>query len=221
VPVIETPAHIAAARKAMREINAHFLTAVLEGRYLDTYLRAEGANAPEFTEADMKTIAAPLDFVGQNIYAPTYIRASDRNPAGYEVVPFPESYPRMVMPWLYVGAPIAYWSPRWMKEIWGVKAVYITENGCAALDRLTTEGEVLDTDRVAYLRQHFIAAQRAVSEGWPLRGYFAWSLLDNFEWCFGYTRRFGIVYVNYETQERTPKLSAEFYREVIRRHAVV
>ena len=127
----------------------------------------------------------------------------------------------MVMPWLYVGAPITYWAPRWLKEIWGVKAVYVTENGCAALDRLTTDGEVLDTDRVAYLRQHFIAAHRAVSEGWPLKGYFVWSLLDNFEWCFGYTRRFGIVYVNYETQARTPKLSAEFYREVIRRNAVV
>jgi len=72
-----------------------------------------------------------------------------------------------------------------------------------------------------YLRNHFIAAHRAVSEGWPLKGYFVWSLMDNFEWCWGYTKRFGIVYVNYTTLERTPKLSAKFYREVIAKNAVL
>lgn len=126
----------------------------------------------------------------------------------------------MEMPWLYLGPQIAYWGLRWANEIWGVQDVRITENGCAAEDKLTPDGEVYDTDRVMYLRNHFIAAHRAVSEGYPLKGYFVWSLMDNFEWCWGYTKRFGIVYVNYTTLERIPKLSAKFYREVIARNRV-
>ena len=124
-------------------------------------------------------------------------------------------------PWLYIGPQITYWGPRLLKEIWDVDRVYITENGCAADDRPDVDGEIYDTDRVMYLRNHFISAQRCVSEGWPLKGYFVWSLLDNFEWAYGYSRRFGVVYVNYRTLERTPKLSARFYREVIAAGAVV
>jgi len=220
VPVIETPEQVRATKKAMRELNAPFLTAVLEGHYHEAYLKAEGANAPEVREGDMAAIGGPLDFVGLNMYAPTYIRAADC-PSGFAVVPHPESYPRMELPWLYLGPQIAYWGPRWAKEIWDVDDVRITENGCASQDTLTPDNETYDTDRVMYLRNHFIAAHRAVSEGWPLKGYFVWSLMDNFEWCHGYTKRFGIVYVNYTTQERLPKLSAKFYREVIARNAVV
>lgn len=220
VPVIETPEHIKAAKKAMRQLNAPFLTAVLEGRYHDAYLKAEGANAPHVEDGDMEIIGSPLDFIGLNMYAPTYIRADD-GPSGFAVVPHPESYPRMEMPWLYLGPQIAYWGPRWLKEIWDVDDVRITENGCASQDRLAPNGEVYDTDRVMYLRNHFIAAHRAISEGWPLKGYFVWSLMDNFEWCWGYTKRFGIVYVNYSTLERIPKLSAKFYREVIKGNSVV
>jgi len=221
VPVIETPEHVAAARSAMRDLNAHFLTAVMEGKYSDAYLQREGANAPVFTDAEMKAIGAKLDFVGLNVYAPTYVMADASAPQGYKVVPHPESYPKLDMPWLFFGPQITYWAPRHMKEIWDVDAVYFTENGCAAQDKLTVDNKVLDTDRVLYLREHFIAAHRAVAEGWPLKGYFVWSLLDNFEWACGYTKRFGIVYVNYTTQERVPKLSAEFYREVIKQNRVM
>jgi len=220
VPVIETEEHIEATKKAMRRLNAQFLTAVLEGAYMDAYLEAEGDNAPVFTDEDMKIIASPVDFVGINMYRPNYIRATDDS-AGFELLPIPESYPRMNMPWLFIGPQIAYWMPRMLKEVWDVDAVYITENGCACKDRMTTDKEVNDTDRVMYLRNHFISLQRATSEGWPLKGYFAWSLLDNFEWAAGYNKRFGIIYVNYETLERTPKLSAKFYREVVARNAVV
>ena len=219
VPVIETEPHIAAARRAMRQVNAPFLTAVLEGKYTDEYLAAAGANAPEFTAADMRTIGGRLDFVGLNCYAPSYVRAAD-NQAGFAQVPHPKSYPHMASPWLFIGPQILYWAPRHLKEIWDVNNVMITENGCSADDRLA-DGHVYDTDRVMYLRNHFVQAHRAVSEGWPLTGYFLWSLMDNFEWTEGYTKRFGIYYVNFETQERTPKLSAEFYRETIARRAVV
>lgn len=220
VPVIETQEHIAAARKAQRELAAPFLTAVLEGKYLDTYLAAMGPDAPRYTAEDMKLIGTPLDFLGLNCYQPTWVRAEAASPAGFAVVEPPPSYPRMVSGWLYYGPQVLYWAPRHMGEIWGVKKVFITENGCSAADRRGSDGQIRDTDRVMFLRDYLIQAHRAVSEGWPLAGYFVWSLLDNFEWNAGYTERFGIVYVDFETQERVPKLSAEFYRETIARGAV-
>ena len=220
VPAIETDEHIAAARKAMRLENPYFLTAVLEGAYPETWLSSEGANAPEFTAEDMKLIGAPLDFVGINVYTPRFVRSAD-NAQGYAVIPKPTSYPRMDAAWICVGPQILYWTPRFLKEVWDQNAVYISENGCACQDRLTVDKEVLDIDRIFYLRAHFGQAQRATAEGWPLKGYFLWSLLDNFEWASGYTQRFGIVYTNYQTLERIPKLSAHYYREVVSRNAVV
>ena len=221
VPVIETPEHIEAAQKAFRIKNARFITALMEGRYLPEFLEEEGADAPAFSEADMRLIGEPIDFVGLNVYAPDYIRADPSAKDGFTSVPLPKSYPRMVPEWLFVGPSITYWGPRFVRELWGVESIYITENGCACDDRQEPDGDVWDTDRVMYLRQHFIAASRAVQEGIPLKGYFVWSLMDNFEWQKGYTERFGIVYVNYQTLKRTPKLSAKFYRETIARNTVV
>jgi beta-glucosidase len=221
VPVIESDAHILAARTAMRELNAPFLTAILEGKYTDHYLSTEGANAPVFTAEDLKTIAAPLDFVGLNCYGPTYVRADEREPLGFSPVPPPESYPHMESWWLLIGPEILYWAPRHLKEIWKVEHVVISENGCSSHDRPAADGKVYDSDRIMYLRNNLTHAQRAIEEGWPLKAYFCWSLLDNFEWTDGYTKRFGLFYVNFATQERTPKLSADFYREVIARNRVV
>jgi beta-glucosidase len=221
VPVIETPEHVEAARRAMRRINAPFLTAVMEGAYPAEYLQDEGANAPVFREAEMRAIGSPLDFVGLNMYAPTYIRAAPETPAGFVAVPHPASYPRMVPHWLFVGPQITYWGPRLVSDLWRPKAIYITENGCACEDRPAADGEIYDTDRVMYLRNHLVSLHRGVAEGLPVKGYFLWSLLDNFEWAEGYTQRFGITYVNYSTLERTPKLSAKYYREVMARGAVV
>ncbi|MGH8000388.1 MAG: family 1 glycosylhydrolase [Brasilonema sp.] len=99
--------------------------------------------------------------------------------------------------------------------------VFITENGCASQDEVNADGEVIDTDRIMYLRQYLKSAHRAVSEGYPLKGYFLWSLMDNFEWEWGYSRRFGIVYVDYKTQQRIPKASFEWYTECIRQNRVV
>jgi beta-glucosidase len=211
VPVMETPEHIAAARKAMRLVNAPFLTAIMEGRYAPEYLRQEGADAPRFTAEDMKAIGSRLDFVGLNVYAPTYVRAAANEP-GFVVVDDPPSAPRMDVEWLKVGPQIAYWAPRLLHELWRMPTV-ISENGCCCTDAVV-DGEVYDTDRVMYLREHFLQAQRAVSEGIPLKGYFVWSLLDNFEWAEGFAKRFGIVHVDYATQKRTPKLSATYFREV-------
>jgi beta-glucosidase len=220
VPVMETTEHIMAAQKAMREINAPFLTAVLEGKYLDSYLSSAGGDAPRFTSREMDSIGSPLDFVGLNIYTPTYICAAD-SPASYVQPARPSSAPRMASSWLYLGPEIGYWGPRIVAEVWKAKNIYITENGCSSDDRIAADGRIYDTDRIMYLRNHLTHAHRAVAEGWPLRGYFLWSLMDNFEWSDGYSKRFGIYYVDFRTQRRTPKLSAAWYREAIARNAVL
>ena len=220
VPVIEMEPHVEASAKATRVLNAPYLTVIMEGKYVDEYLQHEGANAPKFTPEDLKTIGSPLDFVGINIYTPVYIRASD-SPTGFTVVKNPSSYPHMASPWLNIGPEALYWGPRHLAQIWNVKEIYITENGCSSADVLTPDGHVWDTDRVMYLRNYLISLHRAATEGFPVRGYFVWSLMDNFEWADGYSLRFGIYYVDYQTQKRYPKLSAHFYKEVISRNAVV
>ena len=218
-PVIESTEHIEAAHKAMREENAMFLTVVQEGRYTDQYLKRLGASAPTFTAEEMKIIASPMDFVGINIYQPTFVRA-DHSEKGYALMPIPASYPHMLSPWITIGPEALYWAPKLVHELWNVKEMYITENGTSSSDQITPEGEVYDTDRVMYLRNYLTQLQRAVSEGVPVKGYFLWSILDNFEWADGYEKRFGIVYVDFATQKRTPKLSASFYKQVIQKNAV-
>lgn len=218
-PVIETPEHIKAARLAIREENASIFTVIQEGKYTDGYLKRLGAAAPKFTAEEMSAIGSPLDFAGLNVYTPSYVRASS-SARGYEMVPFPESYPHMNSPWLTIGPEALYWTPKLAAEVWKLKSIYITENGASATDTSTPEGEVLDIGRVMYLRSYLTQLQRAVAEGVPVRGYFLWSFLDNYEWSDGYQMRFGIHYVDFATQKRTPKLSAEFYREVIAHNSV-
>lgn len=219
VPVIETAAHVEAALRATRQENAKFLTAVMEGAYTDEYLGREGPAAPRVQPGDMKAIGSPLDFVGLNVYTPEYVRADD-SPAGYSIERRPSSYPRMASSWLYLGPEVIYWAVRNVTKLWKPQTIYITENGCSAADTLSAKGRVEDIDRVMYLRNHLVHLQRAVGEGYPVKGYFLWSLLDNFEWVDGYNNRFGIHYVDFKTQKRTPKLSAEWYREVIARNGV-
>ncbi|WP_213804397.1 GH1 family beta-glucosidase [Granulicella sp. dw_53] len=219
-PVFESTEHIAAARKAMREENAMFLTVVQEGRYTDLYLKRLGGDAPKFTAEEMNIIRSPMDFTGINIYQPAYVRA-DSSEQGYTIVPSPESYPHMFSPWLKVGPEGLYWAPKLVAELWKVKEIYITENGASSSDKIMPDGHIYDTDRVMFLRNYLTQLQRAVAEGVPVKGYFLWSLLDNFEWADGYDKRFGIIYVDFATQKRTPKLSADFYKQVIRQNAVV
>jgi beta-glucosidase len=220
LPAFDTPENIRAAELATREVNAPYLTAMLEGRYTDAYLAKAGADAPKFTPQDLEIIASPVDFVGLNVYSPgLYVLASEAAP-GYATVKIPASHPRMASEWLTVGPEALYWAPRHAAKLWNVKDIYITENGASAADQPEPDGMVYDVDRVMYLRNYLTHLQRAIAEGVPVRGYFLWSLLDNFEWADGYSTRFGLVHVDYATQKRTPKLSAAFYREVIARNAV-
>jgi len=136
VPVIESPVQVEAARRATREGNAPFLTAVMEGKYTDRYLEHAGPNAPKVEAGDMKIIGAPLDFVGLNVYTPEYVSA-DASPAGYSVLPRPTSSPRMASPWLFIGPEVLYWAVRNVSDIWKPPSLYITENGCSAADVVT------------------------------------------------------------------------------------
>jgi beta-glucosidase len=220
VPIIETPEHIRAAEIATREINAGLMTAMLEGRYTDYFLEQAGANAPDFTDEEMRIIGSPLDFVGINIYAADqFVQASDLAP-GYAVIPFAKSHPHAAA-WHRISPESMYWGTRHLQKIWQVPEIYITENGCAAADTVADDGAIYDSDRITFLRSYLTQLQRATAEGVPVRGYFLWSILDNFEWIAGYKNRYGLVHVDFTTQKRTPKLSAAFYREVIAQNRVV
>ena len=219
VPVIETPDDIAAAETATRELNAGYLTVVLEGRYTDAFLKAAGADAPKFTAEELRAIASPLDFVGINVYTAQYVRSIGARQA-FELLPFPKSHPRMASSWQFFAPEALYWAPRHLQKIWNVKDIYITENGCGTTDDAVVDGAIDDTDRVMFLRSYLANLQRATAEGVPVRGYFLWSLLDNFEWTSGYATRFGLIRVDFASQRRTPKLSAAYYAEVIKRNAL-
>ena len=219
IPVIETRENIKAAQRATRDGSAPFLTTLLEGKYPDSYLEREGANVPKAEPGDMQAIGSKLDFVGLNVYTADYVRA-DGSAQGYTIEARQTSYPHMASPWINIDPECVYWTIRNVSDLWHPPALFITENGCSADDVVTPDGRIEDTDRVMYLRNHITHLHRAAAEGYPVKGYFLWSLLDNFEWCDGYSKRFGIHFVDFKTQKRTPKLSAEWYREVISRNAL-
>jgi beta-glucosidase len=220
VPAIETPENIKAAEIATREANAGYLTVILEGKYTDAYLTAAGKNAPRFTEEDLEIISSPVDFVGINVYRPSaYVVASEQAP-GFRTIPFNKSHPRMLSSWHLLGPEVMYWAPRQVQSLWNATEIYITENGCGASDDISVDGIVDDSDRIMFLRNHLAHLHRATAEGVPVKGYFHWSLMDNFEWSDGFANRFGLIFVDYKTQTRTPKLSAAYFREAAAKNAV-
>jgi beta-glucosidase len=224
VPLNESPSHIEAAKKAFPYHcgNGGIIYPAITGEYSPLLLKQLGADAPEIQDSDLKIIHQPLDSLGLNIYTGTYIRASETD-QGCEWVDLPKNYPRLNMPWLQIVPESLYWGIRHVSETLNRPdlPIYITENGCAAQDDVNSNGEVIDLDRILYLRQYLQSVHRASSEGYPIRGYFLWSLMDNFEWSWGYDRRFGITHIDYRTQKRLPKSSYHWYTECIRQNRVV
>ena len=108
-----------------------------------------------------------------------------------------------------------------MQSLWKAKEIYITENGCAGEDVLADDGQVYDTERIMFMRAYLTQLQRATADGAPVKGYFHWSMMDNFEWTRGYGNRYGMVYVDFKTQKRTPKMSAHWFRETAKHNVVV
>ncbi len=196
--------------------NRLFLEPVLCRRYPQEILQLFSLFLPPIPPEDLDKIGAPIDFLGVNYYNRTVIRHDPDIPLlnfrnvelpGREYTSLWEIYPDGLYEVL-TRVWNDYHPPR----------LYVTENGAAMPDALDADGQVRDYRRARYLRDHLIACQRAIQDGAPLQGYFAWSLLDNFEWAYGYEMRFGLVYVDYATQRRIPKLSAHWYAQAARRN---
>jgi beta-glucosidase len=192
--------------------NRWFLDPLFGRGYPQDVLEHFAPAAPPVEAGDLEAIARPLDFLGLNYYTRFVVREGPpgelpvvvRNPGASETEMQWEIYPDGLYDALVR-----------VRDEYGPPPIYITENGAAFGDVRGHDGEVHDPERRAYLDEHIAAAGRAVEAGVPVAGYFVWSLLDNFEWAFGYSRRFGIVYIDYPTLERVPKASFHWYRDFI------
>lgn len=185
------------------------------GKYPEEGLKMYKEFLPEITETDMKLINQKIDFMGQNIYNGVEIAADENGNPQY--IERRAGYPRTSIGWP-VTPKCLRWGPRFLCERYNLP-LYITENGMAAHDTISLDGEVHDHNRTDFLNRYLIELEKAADDGAEISGYFLWSLMDNFEWGRGYFERFGIVYVDYETQERIPKDSAYWYKEWIEAHS--
>ncbi|MDR3146516.1 MAG: beta-glucosidase [Treponema sp.] len=161
---------------------------------------------------DLEIIAQPVDFIGVNYYNESPVAYDEKAPFAYSSKPSWQDTSEMGWPTVPQGLRRQL---VWIQEASGGIPMYITENGYAGDDRVDAEGRIHDRERIRYVRKHLEVCRDLIREGINLKGYYAWSFADNFEWSYGYTRRFGIVYVDYATQKRYPKDSAYFFRDVI------
>ena len=218
VPESESAADVDAAKRYTCGVrgenlwnNTWYADPIILGGYPEEGLRAYGAAAPKAAPGDMEMMKAPLDFYGVNIYNGTLLRAG----AGgrIEMLPRRPGYDKTQLDWPVEPESLRF-GPRWLHERYKLP-VYITENGLSAMDWVHLDGKVHDPQRIDFTTRYLRALRRGIEEGADVRGYFHWSLLDNFEWENGYRQRFGLIHVDYATQKRTPKDSFEWYRGVI------
>ncbi|HYO34162.1 MAG TPA: beta-glucosidase [Nocardioidaceae bacterium] len=239
-PATDSDGDLAAARHVDAIANGIFLEPILRGRY-PAHLLEETRHITDWSfihDGDLDIISAPIDVLGVNYYSPTRVVPAPIGQAGQGDDGKPDSGPEL-SPWpgtdraCSVQLPGPYTEMGWPIDPDGLTRLLtrlgrdypemplvITENGCAYADVVSADGKVHDSDRIDYLARHLAAAHAAIEAGVDLRGYYAWSLMDNFEWAYGYSKRFGIVYVDYETLDRIPKDSAHWYRDVITANAV-
>ena len=213
----ESAVDVAAARRADAYMNRQYLDPALLGSYPDEMREIFGDAWPEWPAEDFALIKQPLDFIGVNYYTRNVTEERLSYPLNAGAVKQPlgtytethwEVYPQGLSDTL-----------KWVKQRYGNIPMYITENGAAFFDPPVAEGgRIRDPLRIDYLQKHLSAVHDAIASGCDVRGYMVWSLLDNMEWSLGYSKRFGVVHVNYATQERTPKDSARWYSEVIASH---
>jgi beta-glucosidase len=211
----ENDADQQAASRLDAYFNRQFLDPVLLGRVPGELPEMFGTAWPAWTTDELQQINQPLDFVGINYYLRLVVRDDpSAGPARARAVR-QVNCPHTATDWEMYPQGLTD-TLQWVKSRYGDVPQYITENGAAFNDVLPPNGDVFDPQRVEYLQSHLLAARRAIHDGVDLRGYFVWSLLDNFEWQSGYSKRFGIVYVDFETLQRVPKAAARFYSDVIR-----
>ena len=232
-PQSSSPGDADAARRIDGLANRFFLDPVLLGQYPADVVRdlREVTDFDHVKDGDLATISTPLSVLGINYYsrhvvaAPVpdaepepYWRAPSSWPGSEDVRFVTRGFPVTDMNW-EIDAPGLVEILKWVHRDYPQLPLYVTENGSAFIDEVR-DGQVHDPDRLAYFDAHLRACHEAIEAGVPLRGYFAWSLMDNFEWAWGFTKRFGMVYVDYESQRRLPKSSARWYAEVIRRNGL-
>jgi beta-glucosidase len=220
-PASDSPEDLDATRRADAYMNRQYLDPVFRGHYPEEMREIFGEAWPEWSDDDMKLIKQPVDFLGINYYTRKVERYHpDILPLRTKHVPqqdhiqtethwevFPEALTKVLV---------------WVKDRYGSPPIYITENGAAFYDPPhTINGKIEDPLRVDYYRHHLRAAHDAMAQGVDLRGYYAWSLLDNYEWSLGYSKRFGIVHVDYASQQRTIKSSGRYYASVIASNGAV
>ncbi|CAH9417114.1 beta-glucosidase (EC [Streptomyces globisporus] len=216
-PASASEADLAAARRADGHINRWWLDPILGRGHPQDMVEEYGVELP-VQPGDLETIAAPLDWLGLNYYFRQIVTADPDGTAPHaRQVSVPGA--RLThMDWEVHAEGLEQLLLR-LTEEYGVQRIYVTENGSAYEDVVAADGSVHDPERVRYLEEHLAACARAVAKGAPLAGYFAWSLMDNFEWAYGYDKRFGLVHVDYATQRRTVKSSGLRYAELVREHA--
>jgi beta-glucosidase len=220
-PASDSPEDLAATRRAEAYMNRQFLDPAIHGRYPDEMREIFGEAWPDFPQSEIDQIRQPVDFLGINYYTRS-VTCDDPKALPVRAGRVRQKRHAYTETDWEVYPPGLTNTLTWVKENYGDVPLYVTENGAAFYDPPTVEGDELsDPLRVDYFRTHLRAAREAMRQGVDLRGYFAWSLLDNFEWSLGYSKRFGIVHVDFETQKRTPKASARYYSQVIRGGGVV
>ena len=196
--------------------NRWFEESIFKGRYPQDVLDLFGGHMPEGYEDDLALIAAPLDWVGSNYYTRSVIQPDAEEPhIGFRCVR--GGLMKTDMGWEIDPAGLGFFLRRMAKEYAPGLPQYVTENGMANDDRPGPDGSIADPQRIAYFEGHLEEISQLVADGVPVRGYFAWSLLDNYEWAFGYSKRFGIVHVDYDTMARTPKDSYLGWRQALKR----
>jgi beta-glucosidase len=228
-PSRDTEADRKAARRVDGQANRLYLDPLFRGEYPEdifSYYRERGADLSFVRDGDLQKISTPIDFLGINYYFRHSVREAPVEEGSS--VPFADLGARPVIP--HAGEKTAMgWpvEPEGLKEMlvrikdeYADVPIYVTENGRAVHDYIDPEGGVVDEERVSYLDSHFRAAHEAMERGVDLRGYMVWSFLDNFEWAEGYSKRFGLVFVEYGTQQRVPKSSARWYSGVIKRNGL-
>ena len=224
-PASTSPEDQAAARVCDGYTNRWFLDPLYGKGYPEDMVARFGAAMPQINVDDLAHAAVPTDFLGVNYYFPTIVRAaaSGHEPLGFLALSPEElaaaGHELAAMGWPIVPDAFTELLTRLHRD-YAPKTIYVTENG-AAFDDKVVGGGVHDPRRIAYLHSHIGAVRQAIADGAPVGGYFLWSLMDNFEWAYGYSKRFGIVYIDYATQARIPKDSAAWYRRVIAANAFV
>lgn len=221
-PATEKEEDIEAARQHLFGINedsnnwtwnvAWWSDPILKGQYPEEGMERYREYLPNIKESDLKLISEPIDFYGQNIYNGKCIRmGNDGKP---EEVKRYEGFPKTAMGWP-ITPECLYWGPKFLYERYQ-KPIYITENGLSCHDVISLDGKVHDPNRIDFLARYLGQVKKAKEDGVDIRGYFQWSLMDNFEWACGYNERFGLIYVDYNTQKRILKDSAYWYQTTIK-----